>query len=249
MTLKGMLGIDMLRRNVGSDKQKNRMRRRYIEQHAEECGYHLYSRRLLWQRDSDLLKGLAYRIPGISDDRCFTLLDIARRTAALPGDIAECGVRRGKSALFLDIGSGIDTSKRVYLFDSFEGLSAPSSRDDSEEVKSSWTAGKFAISEDVVRANLADFTNVKILKGWIPERFSEVADRHFSIVHIDVDLYQPTIDSLAFFYPRMVRGGFIICDDYGFDNCIGATRAFDEFFADKPQTILNIPTGQCIVQI
>jgi hypothetical protein len=73
-----------------------------------------------------------------------------------------------------------------------------------------------------------------------------VADITFSFVHLDVDLYQPTHDSLAFFYPRMVTGGIIVCDDYGFDSCPGAKKALDDFFRDKEE-IINVPTGQAFV--
>lgn len=81
-------------------------------------------------------------------------------------------------------------------------------------------------------------------KGWIPERFADVAQRKFCFVHVDVDLFQPTRDSLEFFYPRMVRGGIILCDDYGFTSCPGAQTAFDTYLADKPEKVVNLPTGQ-----
>jgi hypothetical protein len=48
-----------------------------------------------------------------------------------------------------------------------------------------------------------------------------------------VDLYQPTYDSLDFFFPRLVKGGVIVCDDYNFSNFPGAKLAWDEYFKDK----------------
>ena len=81
-------------------------------------------------------------------------------------------------------------------------------------------------------------------EGWIPDRFGDVAETRFCFVHLDVDLFQPTRDSLGFFYPRMVDGGLIVCDDYGFETCPGARRAVDEFFADRPEPIgVHLPTG------
>jgi hypothetical protein len=80
--------------------------------------------------------------------------------------------------------------------------------------------------------------------GWIPERFNEAAACRFCFVHIDVDLYQPTRDSLEFFYPRMSPGGMIVCDDYGYVNCPGAKQACDELAADWPERWLHLPTGQ-----
>ena len=76
-----------------------------------------------------------------------------------------------------------------------------------------------------------------------PDRFNEVADRRFSFLHIDVDLYEPTRDSIAFFYPRMNVGGVIICDDYGFATCPGATKAIDEYLRDKPEKMMTLSDG------
>ena len=101
--------------------------------------------------------------------------------------------------------------------------------------------------ERVARGNLEGCDGIHFYRGWIPERFAEVADRRFAFVHIDVDLYQPTLDSVAFFYQRLVPGGIIVCDDYGFTTCPGATRAMDEFMADKPEHIVHLPTGQGVI--
>ena len=88
---------------------------------------------------------------------------------------------------------------------------------------------------------------VRIYKGWIPERFPEVQNTTFSLVHIDVDLYEPTLESLKFFYERMTPCGVILCDDYGSLSCPGAKRAFDEFFSDKPEALIELPTAQALI--
>ena len=66
---------------------------------------------------------------------------------------------------------------------------------------------------------------------------------HFSFVHIDVDLYEPTRDSLAFFLPRMTAGGIIVVDDYGFATCPGATQAVDDILRHGPEKMLAMPDG------
>ena len=48
---------------------------------------------------------------------------------------------------------------------------------------------------------------------------------------------------MAFFYPRLVPGGIVVCDDYGFPTCPGATSAVDEFLADKPEKMLSLASG------
>jgi hypothetical protein len=64
---------------------------------------------------------------------------------------------------------------------------------------------------------------------------------------VDVDLYEATLGSLDFFYPRLVPGGMLVCDDYGFTTCPGATRAVDEFMSGRPEPIIHLPTGQGLV--
>jgi hypothetical protein len=130
----------------------------------------------------------------------------------------------------------------LHLFDSFEGLSAPLKKDGDF-----WYENALAVSEEEARKNLRSFSNARFYKGWIPKRFAEVADRKFAFVHIDVDIYEPTRDSLAFFYPRLQSGALLVCDDYGFAVCPGATQAMDEFFADKPERIVHLPTGQGLI--
>lgn len=176
-------------------------------------------------------------------DRKYTLYNLMNLVVDLPGDTAECGVYNGGSSYFMCLRLK-GTGKRHCVFDSFEGLSQPGSLDGTH-----WRKGNLAASEDVVRENLAEFDFVEYFHGWIPSRFSDVDGRSFCFVHIDVDLYEPTRDSIAFFYPRMVPGGIMLFDDYGFHQCPGARQASDEFFADKVERIVDLPTGQAFVII
>ncbi len=174
-------------------------------------------------------------------DRMYTLDQLMRHTYYLPGDTVECGVYEGASS-YLICRQLVDTGKCHHIFDSFAGLSAPSKEDGSH-----WSQGSLTADEALVRRNLSEFASVRYYQGWIPERFHEVSEAKFSFVHIDVDLYQPTLDSFRFFYERMNPGGIMLCDDYGFNSCPGATRAMNAFFADKPEKIVHLPTGQGLV--
>jgi hypothetical protein len=175
-----------------------------------------------------------------SYDRKYFLAQLVQLTNHLNGDIAECGVFEGATA-YLMFERTTNIQKRMHLFDSFEGLPTPSAIDGNY-----WAKGDLSISEQIARENLPESKRILYYKGWIPDKFEMVADITFSFVHLDVDLYQPTHDSLAFFYPRMVTGGIIVCDDYGFDSCPGAKKALDDFFRDKEE-IINVPTGQAFV--
>ncbi len=177
-------------------------------------------------------------------DRKLVLREFLRVALRRPGDLAECGVFRGASAYLMAKALASSRDKReLHLFDSFAGLSSPESVDGTH-----WRAGDMSCRAEMVAANLEPFTGrVRLYPGWVPTRFNEVVTKRFALVHLDVDLYQPTADALAFFYPRMVRGGVIICDDYGFDTCPGARKAVDEFFDSRPEPVLHLPTGQGLV--
>lgn len=200
-----------------------------------------------WREDRAFLADFRRLSPGnlFTEDRKFMLREFVRFTDGLPGALAECGCFEGASAYFM-AQAAPDTD--LYLFDSLAGLSEPGVADaaaDAEHMR--WRAGDMSAREAVLRGNLAGFTRIQLLRGWIPERFGDVAQQRFRCVHIDVDLYQPTRDSLEFFYPRMVPGGVIVLDDYGSAMCPGAVAATDEFFADKPERVIHLTSGQGVV--
>ncbi len=171
----------------------------------------------------------------LNTERRWFLHQLLRQTHAIPGDTAECGVFRGASSYLICAANERSTLPRTHhVFDSFEGLSEPDVVDGLH-----WRSGDLAVSVEAVREALHDFPTVEYYKGWIPDRFSEVSDRSFSFVHIDVDLAQPTRESLSFFYPRMTEGGIILCDDYGGISCAGATAAVDAYLADKPEKMMS----------
>jgi O-methyltransferase len=174
-------------------------------------------------------------------DRKYTLHEFMKLTRDIEGDTAECGVFQGASS-YLICKHIENTEKYHHIFDSFEGLSEPRQIDGNW-----WKKGKLCASEEIVKQNLHTFRNVHYYKGWIPERFKDVEHLTFSFVHIDVDLYQPTKDSIEFFYERVSEGGILLFDDYGTDTCPGAQLAIDEFFQHKSEPIILLTTGQAFI--
>jgi hypothetical protein len=193
-----------------------------------------------WVEDQDFGAYLARfdkKSWGLNADRRWIMRELLRLVESVPGDTAECGVYEGAGSwLMCRMNAGND--RQHHMFDSFEGLSQPAVVDGSH-----WRKGAMARHEDLVRANLAPLKGWTSHRGWIPTRFSDVSDRRFAFVHIDVDLYEPTRDCMAFFYERMSDGGIILCDDYGQSTCPGATRAVDEFLAGKPEAMIMLPSG------
>jgi O-methyltransferase len=221
---------------------------RSLKEKSQKHNFLLYSSRLIWMDDEKLAQAIKEwgDIPGMPADRRFFLYDTARTIAGkVQGDTADVGVRYGSSSFFM-LKAMNDPSRKHHIFDSFEGLSEPSSEDKAAKTRLKWKKGDLAVDETVTRKNLFMFANCEFYKGWVPDRFPEVADKKFALVHLDLDLYQPTLDSLKFFYERVNPGGVIICDDYGLGSCPGSKQAMDEFFQGK-EPVFHIPTGQGMV--
>ena len=192
-----------------------------------------------WWEDKEFNKYLKRfgELDGNNTDRRYAVDQLLRLVCAVQGDTAEVGAYGGAmSWLICKANAGV---RMHHIFDSFEGLSQPSLVDGSH-----WSKGALACGEDVVHENLSEFSgHFNTYMGWVPARFADVGNLRFSFVHIDVDLYQPTKESIEFFYSRMSPGGVLVCDDYRFSSCPGATKACDDFLADKPEKMIGLSAG------
>jgi O-methyltransferase len=175
---------------------------------------------------------------GFNTQRRWALAQLLRLVHDIQGDTVECGVYEGCSSwLIIEANKRSPHRKVHHIFDSFEGVSEPGPSDGRH-----WSKNDLSAGEAAVQRNLPEGTYV-IHKGWIPERFAEVDAKRFSFVHVDVDLAQPTEDSVRFFYDRMNDGAILLCDDYGFTTCPGATAAVDNFLRDKREKMISLPDG------
>ncbi len=215
---------------------------------ARRLGFETYNSNLYWMNDGEYRNAWQQFDAGDTAirDRKYVLYSMAVALSSLPGDTAECGVYNGAGSFLICSARNADSGNRHHVFDSFEGLSRPEDDDLPDDPTAFlWNMHDLAVPLETVKQNLSRFDFVDYYQGWIPERFSEVADRRFSFVHVDVDLFQPTYDSIAFFYERMVPGGIILCDDYGFTTCPGAKKAFDDFAGETPEgSVIHLTTGQ-----
>ncbi|MCK5214109.1 MAG: class I SAM-dependent methyltransferase [Candidatus Omnitrophica bacterium] len=181
--------------------------------------------------------------------RHHTLYNLLKKADIHAGQFAECGCFRGLSAYqtaaYLQEKGFKNT---FYIFDSFEGLSEYEEKDlPGGQIDIEQRRKHFSCSLETVQNNLREFLFIRYEKGWIPKRFSQVADETFAFVHIDVDMYQPIKDSLEFFYPRVVENGIIVFDDYGCLAFPGAKKAVDEFMKDKNDLFLPLPSGEAFL--
>lgn len=181
-------------------------------------------------------------------DRRFMLIQVAEAVRKLPGSTVECGVFRGVgSALICRALEGTYAPGDAHFaFDAFEGLPAPVEKDQLGQDQW-WTEGDLKSEAAGVAKLLAPFSHARIEVGWIPERFDQVGDRTFRLIHIDVDLHDPTRDSIDFFFHRLVPGGMMLLDDHGIVSCPGARAAAEEYFAKTGDPIIELPTGQALI--
>ena len=205
-----------------------------------------------WDRDPVFLAlyGKIHSRSLVKIDRCFMLYQFAEHASVLPtGDVAQVGVYKGGTAKMIAT-CFLKTDKRVFLFDTFEGLPALSEKDRRESKNADNIGGTGGMSDDnkvsegrnqkkqfndvhfeEVKKYLADCPNVEMRKGYFPETARGLEGNKFCFVYLDADLYQSTKDGLEFFYPRMVPGGIIMLDDYQTGNWPGVERAVREFHA------------------
>lgn len=172
--------------------------------------------------------------------------ELFRSVAGLPGSIVECGVFKGTSlarfAMFRELFGHAD-SKRIIGFDAFGAFPETQFADDvahrSEFVASAGESGLSVEQLEQVLAHKGVGANVELIAGdinvTVPEYAAANPEMRISLLNLDTDIYEPAVTILEHLYPRIVRGGVLILDDY--TTWPGETAAVDEYFADQGVTI------------
>lgn len=163
----------------------------------------------------------------------WNLYDKIKKTESIPGDIAELGVFSGGSAKLICEAKG---GKSLRLFDTFSGI--PANNFSINKIGSGEMTGG-TLSQ--VKGYLANYNNVNFYEGIFPDSANELRKQplSFSLVHLDVDIYEATLDGLKFFYPLMSKNGIIIVHDYQAKHLPGVKKAVNEFLKDKQEKLLN----------
>jgi len=171
----------------------------------------------------------------------FMIYSVVKTQTDLEGDIAEVGVFQGGSAKLI---CEAKKDKKLYLFDTFTGLPQVSENDTHFGHKH-WYDNEFSnTSEESIKKLLNKYDNVDIIKGIFPESGKKIIKNKFCFVHLDVDLYKSTIDSLRFFFPKMVEGGIILIHDYHSD---GIQKAFREFKNENKIHLIELTGSQAMI--
>ncbi len=154
----------------------------------------------------------------------------------IPGDFVEFGIFEGWWINFLyQATEQLGLHRRLYGFDSFEGLSEPHPEHD----QAFWKKGQYACSLEQVSRNVQAEARprIKLVKGFF-ERSLRGADAQvagpFSYVRIDCDIYLPALDCLRYLGPRLSDGAIVVFDDWPHIRGYGEQRAFEEWLPTVP---------------
>lgn len=155
----------------------------------------------------------------------------------IPGDFFEAGVCQGGASIFLRALQVVwgQEQRRVWAADSFEGLPPATAIQDEgldfTESNYPWLAFSQERVEDHFRRYDLWSDNVRLVKGWFNETLPDLDCGPLSLLRLDADLYQSTMDVLTNLYDKVVPGGFVVVDDYGaFEAC---RLAIDEFRLER----------------
>jgi O-methyltransferase len=204
-------------------------------------------------------QALPFTMTGVP--RLLALIDSVRYCVRreIPGPFAECGVWLGGSvkAMLLTLRDLGAQDRDVYLYDTFEGMTAPTELDTSRLDRPAIEAWREAegregrvygevfnpdlFNEDAVRRILLDSgypeDRLHFVKGPVEETIPATIPGSLSLLRLDTDWYESTLHELRHLYPLLSRGGVLIIDDYG--HWEGCRRAVDEYFAEREAPLLS----------
>ena len=150
----------------------------------------------------------------------------------VPGAMAEVGVWRGQTSVFLH---RLAPSRKLYLLDTFRGFPEADLPPGQEDRRSRDT------SAAAVRARVGPSPLVALRPRYVPDTLADLEYERFAFVLLYLDLYDPTRASLEFFYPRLEPHGYLVMHDYNNSESNWACkRAFDDFLTDRPEAIIEL---------
>lgn len=181
--------------------------------------------------------------------RCYELWTLVEQTAKLSdGDIIEVGVWRGGTGALIAKKAQLCHKFRgkVYLCDTFKGL-VKVDKGDPFLKEGDFSDTSQEIVEELVHEQMK-LENVKIIKGIFPDDVGTVMEgARFRLCHIDVDVYNSAKDIVEWIWDKMVVGGVLVFDDYGFYKCDGVTKCVEEQKSAADRLVIYNLNGHGII--
>jgi len=208
----------------------------------------------------DVLESFAIYARRINITRFLAHYELYKMVQDVPGCIVECGVYQGNSlfafAKFLEIFSPGDRIRQVIGFDSFRGFESFSPEDGPEypnrsKVLGGWNPESFKECFykflDIYHADqfVPHAKRVFVIEGdvteTIPLYLKQNPGLRVSLLHLDIDLYKPTLTALEHLYPLVVPGGLVVLDEYGMTEWGGESKAFEQYFGSQQPVMKKFP--------
>lgn len=184
----------------------------------------------------------------------------------IPGDIVECGVWKGGSMMAVArtlLGLG-DQNRHLFLYDTFEGMTAPTDKDVSllgqnaadllkteskSDPASVWCVSPLESVQHALSSVGYDMSKTHFVKGRVEDTIPREVPERIALLRLDTDWYESTRHELEHLYPRLSVGGVLIIDDYG--HWHGARQAVDEYMRKHGMLLLHRIdySGRCAVKV
>lgn len=202
----------------------------------------------------------------VSAEKSYALYKSVRyvNTHNIKGDFVECGVYKGGQSMLmaytlLQYG---EENRKIWMYDTYLGMAKPTDIDTS-------LSGETKASEEWKKKNMGDYNewilsplsdvrenmyktgypeqNINFVKGKVEDTIPQNSPQKISILRLDTDFYESTYHELKHLFPRLVRGGVLIVDDYNFWK--GSRKATDEYFEDNDVQMLLTKVGSGAVGV
>ncbi|WP_439816453.1 TylF/MycF/NovP-related O-methyltransferase [Zavarzinia sp. CC-PAN008] len=209
--------------------------------------------------EPDLITNLGSFARRMTFMKAFAHYEVFKLVQDIPGDIVECGVYKGASLLsfarFLETFCTGDRTRKVLGFDHFKGLAERSEKDGFDErvgnTADGWNPATFrdTLFELVDAFNADSFVpkrpRVELVDGDVtvtaPAYVADNPGLRIALLHLDMDLYAPTLAALRAFWPRILTGGVVLLDEYAIREWPGESEALEEFFDGQVPRITKFP--------
>ncbi|HXI99792.1 MAG TPA: TylF/MycF/NovP-related O-methyltransferase [Micropepsaceae bacterium] len=207
----------------------------------------LFNRTLGFRRDAKMMQAIKTNALRRQEEslllRVNTLIWSVKQALSVEGDFVECGVFRGFCASvvadYLDFAT---LNREFFLYDTFEGI-PPEFDSEGHDRPVLREEGLY----DSVVKRFAKYRNVRIVKGLVPYSFEEASPKKIAFLHVDMNSSKSEIAALEGLFDRVVKGGVILFDDYGWTGYEAQQLAEEKWLKERGQNILELPSGQALV--
>lgn len=170
----------------------------------------------------------------------------ASAASRLEGDFVECGVNRGfLSSAIMNYLDWDKIGKKFYLLDTFAGLDPKQAGiDESKRNEKHLSEGFYVTDLETVKRNFAEWKNVEIIQGPVPETLTQITSEKLAFLHLDMNAAAPEAAALEELWEKLSPGAMILLDDYAFYGYSAQKKAMDAVAGKRSVEIASLPTGQ-----